>query len=114
MDGYYVVPAGRLDRNETAREGCVREIEEEIGIMIKSEMLEVVQVIHRKTEKDERIDFFMTTKAYTGEIKNKGPHKCDDLRWFKIDALPDNLVDYVRVALEHYRQHILYSEFGYK
>jgi len=114
MDGYYGVPAGHLDGNETAREGCAREIEEEIGIMIKPEMLEVVHVMHRKTEKDERIDFFMTTKAYTGEIKNKEPHKCDDLRWFKIDALPDNMVDYVRVALEHYRQHILYSEFGYK
>jgi 8-oxo-dGTP diphosphatase len=113
MDGFYGVPAGHLDGNETARAGCAREIKEEIGITIKPEDLTVVHVMHRKASNDERIDFFMTTESYAGEITNCEPHKCDDLRWFELDALPENLVDYVRVAIEHYKQGVTYSEFGY-
>ena len=111
-DGNYGVPAGHLDGNETAREGCAREIKEEIGIDIDPEDLEVVHVMHRKKE-DERIDFFMTTSKYSGEITNCEPHKCDDLRWFKLDELPENIVDYVKAAIEHYRNGITYSEFGF-
>lgn len=113
MDGFYGVPAGHLDGNETAREGCVREIKEEIGIDIKPEDLSVAQVMHRKTEKDERIDFFMETKSFNGKIKNCEPHKCDDLDWFDLDELPENMVDYVKVAIENFRKGIIYSEFGW-
>jgi 8-oxo-dGTP diphosphatase len=113
MDGFYGVPAGHLDGNESARAGCAREIKEEIGVNIKPEDLDVVHVMHRKGAKDERIDFFMTAKSYSGEIANCEPHKCDDLRWFPLNNLPDNMVDYVKVALEKYRAGALYSEFGY-
>lgn len=110
QDGNYGVPAGHLGGNETAREGCAREIREEIGIEIKPEDLEVVCVMHRKAEDDERIDFFMIAKTYTGEVTNREPHKCDDLSWFELDNLPENIVDYVKIAIENYRNGVTYSE----
>ena len=113
MDGFYGVPAGHLDGDETAREGCAREIKEEIGIDINPEDLEMVHIMHRKTERDERIDFFMTAKSYSGEIQNIEPHKCDDLSWFKLSELPENIIDYVKIAIENYRDEVTYSEFGY-
>ena len=113
QDGNYGVPAGHLDGNETAREGCAREIKEEIGIEISPEDLEVVHVMQRKATNDERIDFFMTTESFSGEIINCEPHKCDDLSWFDLDNLPENVVDYVKVAIENYRNGVTYSEFGY-
>jgi len=113
-DGNYGVPAGHLDGNETARVGCVREIKEEIGIDINPEHLSVVHVMHRKSPEDERIDFFMTTTVYSGTVSNCEPEKCDDLQWFAFDALPTNMVDYVRVAIENYQNGILYSEYGWK
>ena len=113
MDGFYGVPAGHLDGKEAAREGCAREIKEEIGIDIKPEDLEMVHIMHRKAEEDERIDFFMTTKSYSGEIENVEPNKCDDLSWFELNELPDNIVNYVKIAIENYREGISYSEFGY-
>ncbi len=114
QDGNYGVPAGHLDGGETSREGCAREIREEIGINIKSNDLEVVHVMHRKALHDERIDFFMTASTYEGKIQNCEPNKCDDLRWFPLEELPKNVVDYVRVAIEHYRNGVTYSEFGWK
>lgn len=112
-DGNYGVPAGHLDGGETAREGCAREIKEEIGIDIKPEDLAVVHVMHRSATNDERVDFFMTTSKYEGEITNCEPHKCDDLSWFPLDALPDNIVDYVATAIAYHQRGIQYSEYGW-
>jgi len=112
-DGNYGVPAGHLDGGETVREGCAREIKEEICITIKPEDLKVVHVMHRQAEKDERIDFFIVTDKYTGEVQNLEPHKCDDLQWFKLNALPNNMVEYVRVALDKYQEGEVYSEYGW-
>ncbi len=100
-DGNYGLPAGHMDGGETAREACTREVQEEIGIVVKPEDLHVVQVMHRKGGHDERIDFFMTAEAYTGEVKNCEPHECDDLSWFALDTLPENMVEEVRVAINH-------------
>jgi ADP-ribose pyrophosphatase YjhB (NUDIX family) len=113
QDGNYGVPAGHLDGGETAREGCAREIREEIGVSINPDNLTVVHIMHRKAAKDERIDFFMTASKYDGEIVNNEPDKCDDLRWFPLDSLPENMVDYVKVALNSYLQKQIYSEYGY-
>ncbi len=114
MDGYYGLPSGHLDGNETAREGGAREIKEEIGINIDPLDLKVIHVIHRKAEKDERIDFFMKTEKYTGEIKNCEPEKCDDLKWFPLDSLPENIIPYIKEALNNYKSGEFYSEFGWE
>jgi ADP-ribose pyrophosphatase YjhB (NUDIX family) len=113
-DGMYGVPSGHLDGNETARVGCSREIREEIGIDIKPEDFTVVHVMHRKATHDERIDFFMVATSYNGDIQNNEPHKCDDLCFFPLDALPDNMVDYVKYALLQYQAGVFYSEYGWK
>jgi len=112
-DGNYGVPAGHLDGGETAREGGAREILEEIGVVINPLDMKVVHVMHRKATNDERIDFFMVATNYTGEIENMEPNKCDDLQFFPLNSLPENIVDYVKVAIENYRKGIQYSEYGW-
>ncbi len=111
--GKYGLPSGHLDGNETAREGCVREMKEEIDIRINPEDMEVLHVMHRKCPSDERIDFFMSTQHYEGEGRNCEPEKCDDLDWFALDALPENTIDYIRKAVEHIRAGVFYSEYGW-
>ena len=113
MDGYYGVPAGHLDGGETAREGGAREFKEEIGIGVDPKNLRVVHVMHRKAKDDERIDFFMTTDRYEGEIENREPHKCDELKWFPMDQLPENTIDYIVTAISAFQNNEYYSEFGW-
>ena len=109
-DGQYGVPSGHMDGNETPREGCAREVQEEINIIIEPEDLRIVHSGYRRME-DERFDFYMMTDQYVGEIKNMEPHKCNDLSWFPLDDLPKNTVDYIRVALEHIKNETQYSEY---
>jgi 8-oxo-dGTP diphosphatase len=113
MDGMYGLPAGHMDGNETAREAGARESLEEINVNIEPSDLEICHVMHRKTEPEERIDFFMTTKRYTGEIKNAEPEKCDDLRWFPLSKLPDNIIPYIKEALTNFQKGRFYSEWGW-
>lgn len=113
-DGNYGVPAGHMDGNETPRQACVRECGEEIGISLKPEDLTVVHTMYRKAANDERIDFFMTTSRFDGEVRNMEPHKCDELKWFPLDALPENTIDYVRQAIDAYKSHVSYSEHKIK
>ena len=112
-DGNYSVVAGHLDGGELVKSAMIREAKEEIGIDISDQDLEVVQVMHRFSD-DERIDFFLRTSKWAGEITNMEPHKCDKLTWYPIDSLPDNIIPYVRKAIDNYRKDIWFDSFGWE
>lgn len=111
-DGNYSVVAGHLDGREEVKAAMIREAREEIGIDILRDDLEVVGVMHRLSD-DERIDFFLQASEWAGEIKNLELDKCDDLSWYPIDELPDNVVPYVKRALDNYRRQIWFDSFGW-
>jgi ADP-ribose pyrophosphatase YjhB (NUDIX family) len=111
-DGNYSVIAGHLDGNETFLQAMIREAREEAGIELSQEDLEVVHVVHRKSN-EERIDFFILAKKWKGDPKNMEPHKCDDLNWFEMDKLPENTIPYIRQAIGCFRKGVFYSEHGW-
>ena len=111
-DGNYSVPAGHVDAGETVTNAAIREAQEEIGVSLKPQDVEVVHVMNRKSE-DERIDFFLLVRSWTGEIGNKEPDRCDDLSWYPVTSLPSNIIPYLRQALQNYQNGKLFSEFGW-
>lgn len=111
-DGNYGLPSGHLENNETLTQGLSREAKEEIGIEIQPPDLQLVQVMHRKHE-DIRTDFFFTTKAFKGTPTNCEPEKCDDLKWFPLNQLPPNTINYIRLAINNYLKSISYTEVGW-
>ena len=112
-DGNYSVPAGHVDAGETVTHAAIREAREEIGVRLGPQDVEVVHVMHRKSE-DERIDFFLLARRWAGEIANQEPDKCDDLAWYSVASLPDNMIPYVKQALLNYQNGAPFSEFGWK
>ena len=102
--GFYSVPAGHIDGEETAEAAMIREVKEEIGIDISLKHIKFVHVMHRKAKVCEYIDFFSEVTAWKGEIKNLEPGKCDDLSWYAFGALPENTVNYIREAIERYKK----------
>lgn len=97
-DGKYSVIAGHLDGDEEVVAAIIREAREEAGIRLAPEDTRVVGVMHRKSN-DERIDFFLAASQWQGAVVNAEPHKCAELVWRPLDALPENVIPYVRRAL---------------
>ena|SRR3989344_1106282 len=116
QDGKYSMVAGHVDKRETFTEAIIRETKEEAGIELKSENLKVAHVMHRNSgteENNERVDVFFTADKWEGNIENKEPNKCDDLSWFDLDNLPDNIIPYIKRAIDCIKNKIFYSEHGW-
>ena len=111
-DGNYSVVAGHLNGDEEVKAAAIREAREEVGIRIASHNLQVVGVMHRKSD-DERVDFFLVATSWSGQVTNVEPHKCDQLAWFEFDDLPDNVIPYVRRAFDNYRREKWFDSFGW-
>ena len=90
----------------------IREAREEAGIDIAPEDLDVVHTMHRKST-DERIDFFLTAKRWHGEPTNREPHKCSEMRWCRLDDLPDNTIPYVRHAIHNVQRGVTFDSYGW-
>ena len=111
-DGNYSVVAGHLDGDEEVKAAMIREAHEEAGIELRWEDLEVVGVMHRKSN-DERVEFFLVAERWTGELRNCEPDRCDELAWYDMDCLPVNVLPYVRKALENYLAGKWFDSFGW-
>lgn len=112
MDGHYSVVAGHIEPGETVIQAAVREAAEEAGVLILPRDTEVVGVMHRR-DGEERIDFFARIHSWVGEPVNAEPEKCSDLGWFRLDALPENIVPYVFQALQNYQANQWFDTFGF-
>jgi 8-oxo-dGTP pyrophosphatase MutT (NUDIX family) len=113
-DGNYSVVAGHIDGGEDVYTAMIREASEEAGITILRENITIVQVMHRKTPSEERIDYFFECEKWAGDIRNAEPDRCDELFWFDINTLPCNMVGYVRAAIENYKNKTAFTLFGWE
>lgn len=111
-DGQYSVPAGHLDGGETVIAAAVREAFEEVGVQLQADCLHFSQVMHR-LDGEERVDFFVQVSQWDGEPVNAEPDKCDEIRWVNVEDLPENIVPYIRQALQNHRNGIRFDEFGW-
>jgi 8-oxo-dGTP diphosphatase len=115
-DGKYSMVAGHVDEGETFTQCIIREAKEEAGIILKLVDLKVAHIMHRNLGSDEyheRVDVFFIAEKWEGEIINKEPHKCDKLSWFDLDELPDDVIPYIKQAIECINNKIIYSEYGW-
>ena len=117
-DGHYVVPMGAIEGNETITQAIVREAAEEANIRLQPEHLQVCHLMHRfhpmpQGLSFEQIDIYFRAHTYEGIIENLEPHKCDELKFYLLDHIPEKTVPFIKHAIDCMRKGQFFSEFGW-
>jgi 8-oxo-dGTP pyrophosphatase MutT (NUDIX family) len=113
MDGCYSLVSGHLDGAESVSQAMIREAREEIGIILTKNNIKPATVIHRKSDY-EYFDLFFECRKWKGDPIIAEPEKCNDLQWFSLNKLPQNLLPYILEAIYNYNHKIPFSEYGWK
>jgi 8-oxo-dGTP pyrophosphatase MutT (NUDIX family) len=112
-DGKWCLIAGHQEEGEAATEAMIREALEEIGIIINRRDLKPIHIMHRNTNR-EGIDIFFECDRWENTPENKEQDKSGGLKFFSLQELPDNMVEYVKEAIKSGMEGDCYSELGWK
>ena len=108
--GFLALPAGHLDVGEDAYEAAIREAKEELNIDIKVDNISDVFVVNRKNKSLlPYYDVYFELNGYNGKIKINEPNKCSELVWFSINSLPEDMIEFEKIALNNYLKGIKFS-----
>ena len=87
-------PAGHLDFNESLKEGAIREIKEETGLVIANPQLyDVIANVHMIYPNQDEVyytDVVYVVTDYTGTLSHDA--ESTELKWFPINELPENIM----------------------
>ncbi len=113
MNGYYGLPSGKVENDESYLQAAVREAREEIGIEIKLRDLKYLHTSHRR-EGLYWVDVYFEAMKWKGEPCNNEPNKHSEFAWLDMDDLPENVITSVRFVLEQIKRGKVYSEYGWE
>jgi 8-oxo-dGTP diphosphatase len=106
-DGYWAAAAGHLEPGESVLDAAVREVREELGVVVDAGDLRPVTAMHRGDRGgpalEQRVDFFFEAVRWAGTPEIREPAKSEALGWFPLDALPGPVVPHELVVLEAMR-----------
>lgn len=113
MKGFYTIPAGKAEPQEGLMASAIRETEEEIGIKLDPNDLELVHTQYKDhgRENDIWIGCYFKAKKWVGEPANMEPDLHGDVEWRSYDDLPEPMVPYIKLALDAWRAGKAYSEY---
>jgi len=115
LGGYWDFPSGHAELGEALRDTAVRELYEEVGLIVKAEDLRLVH-IDQYFIKVEYIEFIFAADSWSGTPKVCEPDKCTAVGWFAEDKLPEKCVNAVRAvaASGGFSDELTYSITDYK
>lgn len=113
-DGFYDFSAsGHVDEGESMKRAMCREAYEELGIRISPDDLEFVCLIHKNIGNGTYCNVYFKALRWEGDAIVNEPEKNEELRWFSVHELPENIVNDRKTAVENYLHGVHYSQYGW-
>lgn len=96
---HWGLPGGKIDWLEPVEKAVLREVEEELGIVLRDlALLCVVDQIDQANAEHWVAPVYVST-AFDGEPRIVEPHKHAGLGWFPLDRLPSPLTRATQIAV---------------
>lgn len=100
MDGHLCAPGGHVEAGETPTIAMIREIQEELGIVVKQEDLEFLCVAVRNTSPTEYVAYEFVIRDKDYKFVNNETDKCSELVWVDPTDLPEDTIADFRYIIE--------------
>jgi 8-oxo-dGTP diphosphatase len=107
--GFWSKPGGAVEFRESVEDAVKREIKEELGIDI--ELIRFLGFTNHilKSENQHWVAFNYLARIIAGEPRNLEPKKIEEIKWFNLKNLPENLTqttiepikEYLKSSSEH-------------
>jgi len=100
--GFWSKPGGGVEFGEKVEESLKRECKEELGVVIgEIKFLSFTDSI-MKADNQHWVSLNYCAKIINGEPKNMEPEKHEEIKWFNLDNLPENINEYTLDAIRDY------------
>lgn len=109
--GGYTLPGGKIEGEEFAKEGLIRETLEEIGIILTKKSLKMVHIMHKRLKSTTEIIFFFRARIWKGEIIVKETDKFKEAKWLPHDEPPKRLPAVIKVAMAKIQEDKIFSQY---
>jgi len=112
-DGWWAIPGGSIDGGEPMKEALIREAKEELGITLDPADVTYASSVHIaphfRTPREVLLFCFHASR-YSGTLTNMEPDKCEEIRFFDLDNLPENRLEGGALALDNFFKGIPFAE----
>ena len=109
MDGHWATLAGHVDPGESVHQAACREAMEEAGVVVRTEDLRPLTVLHRfepgGPAVEQRVDVFFEADRWTGEPSVREDDRAGAMGWYPLAALPEPVVPHERLVLDALARH---------
>jgi 8-oxo-dGTP diphosphatase len=109
--GGYTLPGGKIEGEEFAKEGLIREAYEETGIVLTKKALKMVHIMHKRLKSTTEIIFFFRARTWAGEIEMKEPLKFKEAKWLPFDEPPKRLPSVIKAAMLKIQEDKVFSQY---
>lgn len=115
--GHWHCVTGTIKACETPRQAIMREAKEEIGLdIIQPELVTVLSCdqpsILNPGNRFYSLELFFLHNLRANEVLvNIEPAKHSDIKWFKIDDLPEKIIPHVKLGIDNYNCGVRYYEY---
>lgn len=102
------MPGGKLEFGESFEQGAIREVFEETGIDVSSELLEVISLTNDMVPDAHFVTIGLICRGFNGEPQVTEPDEITQWKWFALDNLPSPLFEPSKKIILNYTDKKIY------
>lgn len=86
--GTWSLPGGHIDYGETPEEACIREVQEETGLILENLVMYQIPYVNTLFDNGKQYITLYFEADAVGTPMLREPHKCEGWHWFEFEDLP--------------------------